>query len=347
MACLALVYGCGGDDDDGGSTSGPPSGELSFFGFEDAFDPELVEPFEKEFPDVSLQTAAFSSGDEAITKLKAGFQADVINICVEDTERMVAEGLLQPLDTSALENWDKLSPAFKELDGVTVDGEVYLAPMVGGTNGLMFSEPDVPEGISSYAELFDDRFAGKIAVEAAPENAIGAAAFALGIEDPINMTDEELAQVEEFLIEKKPNIRTFFNNDADILNLYKNGEVIASTGYQGLSNLAKKDDMPVDFSLADEGTVTWTCGYGISADAKNVNAANALINYYAGVGPQSYQAEAFSYLVSNSKVKDAVSKEVAEQAGLDTVDQIQNPIPFELPEDYEAWQEVMERVKAS
>lgn len=347
IACMALIAGCGGDDEGGdASDSGPPSGTLSFFAFQDAFDPELVKPFEEEFPDVNLKTAAFSSGDEAITKLKAGFQADVINVCVEDTERMVAEGLLQPLDTSKLSNWESLSPTFTELDGVTVDGETYLAPMVGGTNGIMFSEPDVPGGISSYADLFDDQFAGQVAIEAAPENAISAAAFALGIEDPISMSDDELAQVEEFLLEKKDNIRTFFNNDADILNLYKNGEVVASTGYQGLSNLAKKDNVPVEFELAEEGTVTWTCGYAISADAENVNAANALINYYAGVPPQSYQAEAFSYLVSNNKVKDSVADNVVEEAGLDSVDEIPNPIPFQLPEDYEAWQEVMERVKA-
>ena len=58
LACTAAMYaGCGGDGgDDEGSTSGPPSGDLSFFGFEDAFDPELVDPFVKQFPEVNLET---------------------------------------------------------------------------------------------------------------------------------------------------------------------------------------------------------------------------------------------------------------------------------------------------
>jgi spermidine/putrescine-binding protein len=344
---LLVLSACGGGGDDSGSSTGPPSGDLSFFAFQDAFAPPLIKPFEEEFPEVSLQTAAFGSGDEAITKLKAGFQADVVNVCVEDTQRMVDEGLLQPIDTSEIPNWKDLSPEFTSLEGVEVDGDVYLAPMVGGTTGLNYSPENVPDGIHSYADLFDDRFAGRVAIEGAPENAIPAAAFALGIADPIHMTDEDLDRVEEFLISKKPNIRTFFYSDSDLLNLYKNNEIDVSTGYQGTANQAAKDDLPLEYSYPDEGTITWTCGYGISADAKNVNAANALINYYAGVDPQAFQARQFSYVVSNSKVVDAVSAEVAEQAGLTTVDDIPNPVPYALPDNYEQWQEVMDRVKAS
>ena len=148
--CFALVVAlaltaaaCGSDGDGGDSASaaggeqstGPVSGDLTFFAYEDAFEPDLLDPFEAANPDLNVRTAAFSSGDETVTKLQSGFQADVVNVCVEDTTRMVNLGLLQPIDTSRIEAWDEMFPAFTGLPGVEVDGQTYLVPMVGGTSG--------------------------------------------------------------------------------------------------------------------------------------------------------------------------------------------------------------------
>ena len=84
------------------SEDGEVAGSLTFFAYEDAFEPELLNPFEEANPDVEVRTAAFANADETVTKLQGGFQADVINVCVEDTERMVSLGLLEPIDTSRI-----------------------------------------------------------------------------------------------------------------------------------------------------------------------------------------------------------------------------------------------------
>jgi spermidine/putrescine-binding protein len=152
LALGIVAAACGGDEGagedatGGGATAatgaaptGPITGSITFFAYEDAFEPALLDPFEQANPDVDVRTAAFSSGDETVTKLQGGFQADVINVCVEDTVRMVNLGLLQPIDTSRIEAWDTMFPSFKDLDGVTVDGQVYLVPMVGGTSGIMYN----------------------------------------------------------------------------------------------------------------------------------------------------------------------------------------------------------------
>ncbi len=352
LATAVLLAACG----TGGSTTAegtetsaaPLSGDLTFFAYEDAFEPALLDPFESANPGVNVRTAAFSSADETITKLQSGFVADVVNVCVEDTGRMVASGLLQPIDTARLANWERMFPAFRELDGVAVDGQVYLVPMVGGTSGIMYDEDAIPEGVSSYATAFSEEYAGEIGLDDDPLTGIAVAAMALGIEEPLNLTEDQLAQVKGFLIEKKPLIRSLFKGDSDVSQLFGSGEIsIAIPGYKGTTETLQDDGLPAAFSLASEGQLTWTCGYSIGANAENVDAAYALINHYSQPQTQAWQAENFFYLVSNQDTLDAVAPEIVETAGLEDPGNFENAVPYAVPSNYDEWVAVWREFKSA
>jgi spermidine/putrescine transport system substrate-binding protein len=358
LAVLALAVGaCGGSEggaDSGGAVGATPSpsarlsGTVTFFAYEDAFDPRLLGPFQEAHPELTVRTAAFASGDEAITKLRGGFEADVVNVCVEDTPRMVRLGLLQPIDTARIEAWDQMFPSLTSMPGVQVDGQVYVVPMVGGTTGILYDSQAVPEGISSFRELFDERFAGRIALGSDALTNIAIAAMALGYPDPLSLDDAALSQVERFLIDHKGDIRTFFRGDADVMNLFESGEIVAAApGYPGISNLLKEQGVPVEFTLAEEGQLTWVCGYAIGANAQNVDAAYALINHYAQPKIQAYQARKFSYLVSNQETLEVLPEDVVRAIGLEHPEQLQTAIPYVIPDNYDRWQEVWSRVRAS
>src|SRR5262245_51080976 len=129
MGLIAAACSSGGDAEPSSTGSAPPgspapvTGTVSLFGYEDNFVPEVLDPFEAMYPDLDVKTAVFGSNDEAVAKLQSGFQADVINVCTEETGRMVDQGLIQPIDTSRIEAWDTLFPVLKDQPGVTVDGE--------------------------------------------------------------------------------------------------------------------------------------------------------------------------------------------------------------------------------
>lgn len=357
VAALTLIAAACSSDGGESDTSAPPAGaqattgqegSLTFFAYEDAFEPELLDPFRESNPDLNVRTAAFSSGDETVAKLQGGFTADVVNVCVEDTSRMVANGLLQPIDTSRIANWDSMFPAFRGLEGVTVDGQVYLVPMVGGTSGIMYNQDAVPGGIASYADVFTEQYAGRIGFDDDPLSGIAVAAMALGMPEPLNLTDTQLEQVKTWLIDKKPLIRSFTKGDADIAQLFSTGEVdVVVPGYLGSTNVLIKDGEPAAYSLASEGQLTWTCGYSIGANAENVDGAYALINYYSNPEPQAWQAENFFYLVSNQNTLEEVSPKVVEEAGLEDPASFDNAVPYTIPENYDQWQEVWREFKAA
>ena len=170
LVAISLVgMACSSGGDSGQSSndaSAAPSGSVSLFGFEDAVLPSIVAEFEKAYPNVHVQTATMSSNDEAITKLQAGFQADVLHICTSDTARMVKLGLIQPIDTSRLADWKDVYPTFQNLPGTHVDGKLYMMPFEGGHSGIVYNPTQVSTPLTSYRQLFEDpELAGKVTLE--------------------------------------------------------------------------------------------------------------------------------------------------------------------------------------
>jgi spermidine/putrescine transport system substrate-binding protein len=97
----------------------------------------------------------------------------------------------------------------------------------------------------------------------------------------------------------------------------------------------------------------WTCGYGITPDAQNLDAAYALLNWYTSLPPQIYAATNFSYVTSNSNIVNEVSQEVLDATGISgfvtgeggSGTEI-NLIPASPPEDPTAWRAAWTEVKA-
>jgi spermidine/putrescine transport system substrate-binding protein len=361
VACAGtlLLAACAeGSDTTSAATSGAsdeePSGRLRLFSYSDGFDPDYMETFFEQYPDIDLETAAFGSNDEAIAKLQAGFEADVVNSCVDEaTLEMVQRGLYQPLDVSRLENWDDIFPSMKELPGVVVDGQTYIVPVDAGTAGIMYNADEVTDVPDSWTDLFDPQYAQRASLEDLSVTAIDVGALANGITDPISMDEAQLQMVKQFLIDNRDQFRTFWKGEADIKSQFKNGEVVISSGYPGIAKALRDEGVNVEFAPASEGQMLWTCGYGISPEAENLDAAYALLNWYTSLPPQIYAAENFSYVTSNQNIVDEVSEEVLNATGIkgfvtgeDGAPTDINLIPASPPEDAAAWRAAWTEVKA-
>src|SRR3954451_25321157 len=215
-ACSSNDDNSGGSTTSGSTASSPqaPSGTVRIFSFEDELVPQVLGPFKSDNPNLDVQTATFSSSDEAVTKLQAGFQADVVNVCVRDTQRLADLNLIQPIDTSRVEDWDQIIPAFKNFAGVQVNGSTYMVPNEGGIAGLIWNPKTVPNGLTSWKDVFEDpALKGKATVEDSPYYSIAIAALALGYTDPYNLTDADLERVKNYFIAPKDQFRTFYEGD--------------------------------------------------------------------------------------------------------------------------------------
>jgi spermidine/putrescine-binding protein len=346
---LLAAAGCGGSSSTGGSIATSPaqvSGQLKVYAYEDGFTPGYVKSFKAEYPKVQLQTQAFGSSTSALTKLRTGaVSPDVINTCVdENAAEEVKLGVFQPLDISKIPNWKYIDPELKKLPGVMSGGKVYVVPVDAGDGGIQYDPRHVHPAPTSWKDLFDPRYAGEASLEDNPVTAIDAGALALGIEDPLHMDDAQLQQVKQFLIAHRSQFRTWWESDTDEEQLYKTGEIWISSGYRDNSFQVQKNGVPNRFVLPTEGQLEWTCGYGISAHAHNLPAAYAMINWYASVAAETYEAETWHYRIANTKARAELPKSVLVASGNNQ--KLTHPIPASEPTNYTEWVQVWQDVKS-
>jgi spermidine/putrescine transport system substrate-binding protein len=363
VASMSLVAAaCGSDEEPapepgaGADASAPAdpadiTGTIRLYSYSDGFDPEYMETFFETYPNIEVETASFGSNEEAVAKIQAGFEADVVNSCVDEaTLEMVNKGMYQPLDTSRLEHWDDIFPLMKTLPGVVVDDKTYIVPVDAGTAGIMYNADVITTPPDSWTDLFDPQYAGRASLEDLAITAIDIGALANGIPNPLEMTSDELAMVTQYLKDNRGQFRTFWKGEANVKAQFKSGEIVIASGYPGIAKaLRKKDGLNIQFAAAKEGQMLWACGYGISPDIDpaNLDAAYALLNWYTSLPPQIYAATNWNYLTSNQGILEAVPAEVVEEAALDSLFESDNAIPASPPDDRAAWVAAWTEVKAS
>ena len=104
VAAMALIGTAGCGSDEGTSEVAPApgdpdaevSGTLRVFAYEDSVVPELIDPVTEANPDLEIKTATFDSNEEAAAKLAGGFEADVVEICLDEMQPLVNQDLLRP-----------------------------------------------------------------------------------------------------------------------------------------------------------------------------------------------------------------------------------------------------------
>ena len=341
LASLAIVLGaCGGGSSEPAAVAGAPSdpdapasGTLSVFAYQDTITDALLDPFREANPDLELQTASFGSNQEAAAKLAGGFEADVVEVCLDEMSPLTARNLIRPLDTGGVTDWDDL--VFTDSPGVLDGEDAMLVPLSAGPQGLIYDASEVNPGeVDSFADLFDPQFADRVALEADyPLPAIAETALALGIEEPMELTADELERVKEHLIENRDQFRSLWRSDADVVNLFRSGEIVLADGGPGLTERIRATGVDARWVAPKERPLSWVCGLAITADAKNLDAAYRLINWQASPEAQAIRAEG-GYVVTNPKAIDLVGAEFRETADPAS---IQDAIPETEPPNYDEW----------
>jgi spermidine/putrescine-binding protein len=357
-AFAIVAAACGGGDEapsaptGGGGSLDPASvtGTIRLLSYSDGFDPGYLQGFTDMYPNVTIESSSMGSNEEAIAKIQAGFDADVVNSCVDEaTLEMVQKGIYAPLDVNRLNDWNDLFPSMRQLPGVQVDGQIYMLPVDAGTSGIVYDADVVTTPPDSWADLFDPQWAGRAGMEDIAVTAMMIGALTNGIEDPINMDDAQIEQVKQFLIDHKSQFRTFWKGDAEVKSLFKSGEIVISSGYPDNAKSLQKEGVNAQFAVAKEGQFLWACGYGITPDIapENLDAAYALLNYYSSPEAELYEAEHWNYQVANAATLDIASDKVIEEASLEAPFHLENAIPASPPANRDAWVAAWTEVKAS
>ena len=215
----------------------------------------------------SPEYSTFGDAEEGLQKLKAGFEVDVAWPCQGEIARWVRAGVIQPLDTSRLENWGDMFPEVRDLPSGIVNGQNYFAPVDWGDTSIVYNTDKVTwmqPGNESLYLLEDPRMKGKVGVLDSAADSLFLMMHYLG-------TDiKDINQLNKAAIDQGINWN----------------ETSWETGYPMMR--------PV------EGTMTWACGLAIATGA-NLDVAYDMINAATSAETSAYLLSEWGYGHSNQK----------------------------------------------
>ena len=250
------------------------STELNLFVWTEYIPEEHVECFEQVYG-ITVNYNEYSSNEEMYTKLQAGGAGyDLVQPTDYIVSLMIRQGLLQTLDKTQLHFLDQLNPAYL---GLPFDPEnEYTLPYQAGVDAIVVNTDAVETIPTSWADLWNPEYAGRMVVVDDGRVVIGATLLTLGYD--INTTDpDELAEAQAKLAELTPNIR-IYDSDSPKTALIA-GDADLGIVWTGEAILAQRENPAIDFIYPSEGAIIWQDNYAIPTDAPHLDAAYAWLNY--------------------------------------------------------------------
>ncbi|MEM9230497.1 MAG: extracellular solute-binding protein [Pseudomonadota bacterium] len=274
---------------------------------------------EKALEDLGITLEMTALDSDAVTQ-RVATQPDSFDIA--DIEYWICKkvwptGNLQAMDTSRIENYDKIAGTFRSgkltpeseiaqgtaphtvgfttaADGTEFvpeeSGWMTLIPTIYNADTLGIRPDLIGRPISKWSELLNPEFAGKASI--LDISSIGIMDMAMVVEsmgeltyaDKGNMTKEEIDTTMAIFTEAKQNgqFRAFWKSFDESVNLMASGEVVIQSMWSPAITAVRAQGIPCIYQPLEEGYRSWGGGMGLAASlaGAKLDAAYEYINWY-------------------------------------------------------------------
>jgi len=265
----------------------------------------------------------FEDDDAGYLKAAAGTTYDVVHPCAYRFPDWVDLGVLQPWNTSLISTFDSLNPTLQQPGNI--DGSQYFVVADWGFAAPMYRADLVEPQEESWGLLFDDRYSGKISWWDSL-NMLVVAGYYHGVADPWNMSDDELAQMRDFLIEKKPLVQFFWGQSYDLFRAFKQEEVWIGYAWPDSWVYAKGANLDVVYMDPKEGRTSWYCGFGLFKDTENYQHAHKYVESWTSARAAEFLLNFYGYGHTFTGLDlSKISKDVVEVFSLNDPSVLEEP----------------------
>ena len=265
----------------------------------------------------TLQMTALDSDAVAQRAVTQPNSWDIADIEYWICKKVFPSGVMQPMDTNRIKNFDKIVPLFitgkLTPESVIAQGTApHTVGFVEGQGSTKFAKtptewftlvptiynadtlgirPDlVGRPISQWKDLMDPAFKGKASILNIPSIGIMDAAMvceslgAVTYVDKGNMTRGEIDKTMAVLTEAKKagQFRAFWKSFDESVNLMTSGEVIIQSMWSPAVAAVRSKGVPCVYQPLKEGYRSWGGGLGLAKHLKGIelDAAYEYINWY-------------------------------------------------------------------
>ena len=324
------------------------AGEVSLLTWEGYADESFVKDFEAE-SGCKLSATYVGSNDDYAPKLAAGGGVyDLISPSIDTTSVMVKAGLVEPIDPAKVDRLDEVFPQFREAAGINMDGKLWGVPFTWGSIPFMYRTDKISEAPTSLADLWDEKYAGKISLWD-DKSAIYVAARLNGDMNIFDLDDAQFDAAKQKLLDQKPMVRKYWGTAGELINLFANGEVWISNTWGGYQSAElEAQGIPVKEFIPKENAEGWMDSWQIVKGSKNQECAYKWINYSISPKGQCGVSGVTGYSSSNpAALKECVDAATYTALHMDDVGYIDSLILWQEPARLEKYINTWNAVKAA
>jgi spermidine/putrescine transport system permease protein len=296
LAVAFVGWGCTSKKED--------SKELNLFAWSEYVPQAVIDGFTRE-TGIQVNYETYASNEEMLAKLVSGAQRyDLIQPSEYTIEALVKENRLRPIDWSKVPNIENIGSQYKNLPH---DPEQkYSVPWMVGSVGIAVNTEKVEGEVKSYADVFQEKYRGRIVILDDPREMVSWALATLG-KGPNEVTPETLAAVKPILQRWLPLVKVY-DSDSPKTPLL-NGDVDLGIVWSGEAALLHNENPKFTYVLPAEGAHMFIDSLAIPANAPNPEAAMLFMNYILRPEVSKLISSDFPYTNPNLEARKLLSEE--------------------------------------
>lgn len=265
LALLLFVSACG---------SATSQNSISVYNWGEYIDEDILSMFTQK-TGIEVVYDYYANNEEMYAKIKSG--GVNYDLCIPSDymiERMIAEDLLETVDTSQIPNYANIDDRFKDL---AYDPEnKYSVPYVWGTVGILYNTSMVDDPVDSWDILWNDKYANQIFMYDSMRDTVGVSLKRLGFS--LNTRDvSELNQARDELIAQSDLVRAIVGDT--VRDSMIGGEAALAVVYSGDALYCIEKNRDLGYAVPKEGSNVWFDAMVVPKGAKNIEGALKFIDF--------------------------------------------------------------------
>lgn len=282
------------------------NGQVIVYNWGEYIDPEIIDLFEEE-TGIDVIYEEFETNEIMYPKIQSGAIAyDVV--CPSDymIQRMIENDLLAEINYDHIPNLKYIGDNYMKMSRQFDPENKYSVPYLWGTVGILYNKKMVDEPVDSWGILWDKKYEDSILMQDSVRDAFAVALKYLGYS--LNSTDlDELEAAKNLLIEQKPLVQAYVIDQ--VRDKMIGGEAALGVIYSGEALYCQQENPDLDYVIPKEGTNIWIDSWVIPKNAKNVENAEAFINFLCRPDIAKMNFDYITYSIPNTAGRDLIEDE--------------------------------------